>query len=90
MYALLCRHLKLSIILNQQEADEKLSLYQLEQPESESARGVRFRQLLEKHAFLKTGLLLIVLLGTCMVIGDGALTPALSGTTFNHPPPSIP
>lgn len=77
LYALLCRHLKLSIILNQQTADEELSLYK-EPPASETPRGVLFRQLLENHKFLKNGLLLVVLLGTCMVIGDGALTPALS------------
>lgn len=35
--------------------------------------------LLEKHKNLHTALLLIVLLGTCMVIGDGLLTPAMSG-----------
>lgn len=94
LYALLCRHLKLSIILNQQTADEELSLYKMESPVEESARGRWFRQLLEKHKFLRNGLLLIVLLGTCMVIGDGALTPALSGnalilTTLTCPLPRI-
>jgi len=79
LYALLCRHLKLSIILNQHTADEDLSLYKMEPPASESPRRVWFQQLLDNHKFLKKGLLLIVLLGTCMVIGDGALTPALSG-----------
>lgn len=80
LYALLCRHLKLSLILNQQAADEKLSLYKLEHEQTaESPRGVYFRRLLEKHKSLQTGLLIVVLLGTCMVIGDGALTPALSG-----------
>lgn len=83
LYALLCRHLKLSIILNQQAADEDLSLYKMEPLVSETARGLWFRQLLENHKFLKQGLLLIVLLGTCMVIGDGALTPALSGRNPN-------
>ncbi|KAF5738419.1 Potassium transporter 2 isoform 1 [Tripterygium wilfordii] len=33
---------------------------------------------LEKHKFLHTALLILVLLGTCMVIGDGLLTPAIS------------
>ncbi|KAG0600926.1 hypothetical protein M758_11G071500 [Ceratodon purpureus] len=79
LYSLLCRHLKLSIVLNQQSADEELSAYKVERhPSVESLRGVRFRQLLEKHKVLQNGLLIVVLLGTCMVIGDGALTPALS------------
>lgn len=82
LYALLCRHLKLSLILNQQAADEELSAYKSEQPSTESPRGVWFRRLLDKHKFLRNGLLIVVLLGTCMVIGDGALTPALSGTKF--------
>lgn len=34
--------------------------------------------LLEKYKFLHTALLILVLLGTCMVIGDGLLTPAIS------------
>nr|GME12691.1 potassium transporter 2-like isoform X1 [Ipomoea batatas] len=33
---------------------------------------------LEKHRSLHTALLILVLLGTCMVIGDGLLTPAIS------------
>ncbi|KAG0564562.1 hypothetical protein KC19_8G120900 [Ceratodon purpureus] len=78
LYALLCRHLKLSLILNQQAADEELSSYKLDHPSTESPRGVWFRRLLEKHKFLQNGLLIVVLLGTCMVVGDGALTPALS------------
>jgi KUP system potassium uptake protein len=80
LYALLCRHLKLSLILNQQAADEELSTYKLEPPSTASPRGEWFRRLLEKHKFLQNGLLIVVLLGTCMVIGDGALTPALSGS----------
>jgi len=35
---------------------------------------------LEGSYVLQKVLLLIVLLGTCMVIGDGILTPAISGT----------
>lgn len=70
------------MILNQQAADEELSMYKLEQPCSESPRGEWLRQLLEKHKYLQNGLLVVVLLGTCMAIGDGALTPALSGKNF--------
>jgi len=80
LYALLCRHLKLSLILNQQAADEELSAYKFEQPSTESPRGVWLRRLLDRHKALRNGLLIVVLLGTCMVIGDGALTPALSGS----------
>lgn len=82
LYSLLCRHAKLSLILNQQTADVELSTYKLEQP-PETPRGLWVRKLLEKYEILRHGLLIIVLLGTCMVIGDGVLTPAISG---NRPP----
>lgn len=78
LYSLLCRHAKLSLILNQQTADVELSTYKLEQP-PETPRGLWVRKLLEKYEILRHGLLIIVLLGTCMVIGDGVLTPAISG-----------
>lgn len=77
LYSLLCRHAKLSSILNQQSADMELSIYRLVEP-PETPRGRTVRKLLEKHRILRTGLLIIVLLGTCMVIGDGVLTPSIS------------
>ncbi|KAG0622849.1 hypothetical protein M758_3G128600 [Ceratodon purpureus] len=77
LYSLLCRHAKLSLILNQQTADREVSTYKLvELPDT--IRGEKVRKLLEKHRCLRTGLLIIVLLGTSMVIGDGILTPSIS------------
>lgn len=78
LYSLLCRHAKLSLILNQQTADSELSTYKLEQP-PETPRGEKVRKLLENNVFLKNGLLIVVLLGTCMVIGDGILTSSIAG-----------
>ncbi|MFS7998456.1 putative potassium transporter [Helianthus anomalus] len=40
----------------------------------------KVRMLLEKYKFLHTTLLTLVLPGTCMVIGDGVLTPVISGS----------
>jgi K+ transporter len=34
---------------------------------------------IEQSKFAQQGLLLLALLGTCMVIGDGVLAPAVSG-----------
>ncbi|KAG0623373.1 hypothetical protein M758_3G169600 [Ceratodon purpureus] len=77
LYSLLCRHAKLSLILNQETADREVSTYKLvELPDT--IRGEKVRKLLEKHRCLRTGLLIIVLLGTSMVIGDGILTPSIS------------
>ncbi len=42
--------------------------------------GDRLAMALEKHACLRATLLNFVLLGTCALIRDGILTPAISGT----------
>lgn len=77
LYSLICRHAKVSLLPNRQVADEELSTYKWECP-PEIKKSSRVKILLEKHKNLHTALLLIVLLGTCMVIGDGLLTPAMS------------
>lgn len=77
MYSSICRHAKVSLLPNRQVADEALSTYKLEQPPEKNSS--RVKMYLEKHKFLHTALLILVLLGTCMVIGDGLLTPAISG-----------
>ncbi|KAK2982425.1 hypothetical protein RJ640_026268 [Escallonia rubra] len=77
LYSLICRHAKVSLLPNRQIADEALSTYKLEHP-PERKNSSRLRALLESHKSLHTALLILVLLGTCMVIGDGLLTPAIS------------
>lgn len=77
LYSLICRHAKVSLLPNSQVADEALSTYKLEHP-PEMKNSSRVKSLLEKHKPLHTALLILVLLGTCMVIGDGLLTPAIS------------
>ncbi|KAA8533986.1 hypothetical protein F0562_031503 [Nyssa sinensis] len=77
LYSLICRHAKVSLLPNRQVADEALSTYKLEHP-PERKNNSRVKLLLEKHKSLHTALLILVLLGTCMVIGDGLLTPAIS------------
>ncbi|KAK9186748.1 hypothetical protein WN944_018136 [Citrus x changshan-huyou] len=76
LYSSICRHAKVSLLPNRQVADEALSTYKLEQPPEKNSS--RVKMYLEKHKFLHTALLILVLLGTCMVIGDGLLTPAIS------------
>ncbi|KAI3731190.1 hypothetical protein L1987_62374 [Smallanthus sonchifolius] len=77
LYSLICRHAKVSLLPNRQTADESLSTYKLKQPpKRENASKVKV--LLEKHKTLHVALLILVLLGTCMVIGDGLLTPVIS------------
>ncbi|CAN1297613.1 Potassium transporter 2 [Linum perenne] len=76
LYSLLCRHAKVSLLPNRQVSDESLSTYILEHPPEK--KDFCTKTYLEKHKGLHTALLILVLLGTCMVIGDGLLTPAIS------------
>lgn len=79
LYSLLCRHAKFSLLPNQQAADEELSAYKYGLSR-QSASSLPFKRFLEKHKKSRTVLLLVVLLGACMVIGDGVLTPPMAGS----------
>ncbi|KAL4315097.1 hypothetical protein S245_051748 [Arachis hypogaea] len=80
LYSLLCRHARVSSLPNVQVADEELTEYKKDgygvAPERSFAS--RLKSTLEKHKVLQRILLVLALIGTCMVIGDGVLTPALS------------
>ncbi|CAI9301033.1 unnamed protein product [Lactuca saligna] len=77
LYSLLCRHAKLSMLPNQQETDEKLSAYGVAKT-AETWQSFELKSFFEKHRKFRKGLLIFVLLGTCMTIGDGVFTPAIS------------
>ncbi|OMP02437.1 potassium transporter [Corchorus olitorius] len=77
LYSLLCRHARLSILPNQQAADEKVSAYVTHGP-TETWQSSALKSFLEKHPSFSKGLFIFVLLGTCMAIGDGVLTPTIS------------
>ncbi|KAK6943466.1 Potassium transporter, partial [Dillenia turbinata] len=77
LYSLLCRHARLSILPNQQAADEKLPSYRTE-GQAERMRSSKLESFFEKHPKSCYALLGFVLFGTCMAIGDGVLTPAIS------------
>jgi len=78
LYSLLLRHAEFSLLPNHQAVDEELHAYH--RP-GYSTRYSPFGRYLERHKKSRTFLLLIVLLGACMVIGDGVFTPALSGNS---------
>ncbi|KAK9699960.1 hypothetical protein RND81_08G207000 [Saponaria officinalis] len=77
LYSLICRHAKVGLLPNRQASDEDVSTYKLEHP-PEAKSTSKVKKVLEKHKGLHTALLILVLLGTCMVVGDGLLTPAIS------------
>ncbi|CAL9053497.1 probable potassium transporter 11 [Musa acuminata AAA Group] len=90
LYSLLCRHAKIKTIPDQHRTDEELTTYSCQTYEDNSL-AAKVRWWLEAHAYKKNTILVLVIIGTCMVIGDGILTPAISvlsaasGIKVNHP-----
>ncbi|KAK9131345.1 hypothetical protein Sjap_011832 [Stephania japonica] len=78
LYSLICRHAKVSLIPTQQVEDNELSNYQLEAPNRRLSRALKVKSMIEKSHFAKMCLLLMTMLGTSMIIGDGILTPCIS------------
>uniref|UniRef100_A0A1D1XR97 Potassium transporter n=1 Tax=Anthurium amnicola TaxID=1678845 RepID=A0A1D1XR97_9ARAE len=78
MYSLICRHSKVSAIPNLQEEDMELSAYKLKVPSKHLERAEKIKRALEGSPRAKAWLLSVALVGTCMVIGDGILTPCIS------------
>lgn len=105
LYSLLCRHARVGFLPNGQLADEELSAYKKtgsisrsgeDYSDGEAGGGGRLdtaqlkvKRLLEKRQVLQRLLLILALIGTCMVIGDGVLTPALSGRLNFYFPPNF-
>lgn len=78
LYSLICRYAKVNMLPNRQPADEQISSFKLKLPTPELERALSIKEALERKPLLKTLLLLLVLTGTSMIIGDGILTPAMS------------
>ncbi|KAI5066209.1 hypothetical protein GOP47_0018833 [Adiantum capillus-veneris] len=84
LYSLLCRHAKLSLLPNQQQADEEVSTYKVKTYMPYRDSGIKNTRLASALSFAESNyhvravLLVLVLLGTCMVIGDGIVTPSIS------------
>ncbi|KAL1357082.1 hypothetical protein HN51_009081 [Arachis hypogaea] len=85
LYSLLCRHARVGLLPSTQLADEDLTQYTIDgggtvqdNKKSNVGSGLKLKSLLEKHKVLQRVLLVLALIGTCMVIGDGVLTPAIS------------
>lgn len=81
LYSLLCRYVKVGLIPNDQPEDRELSNYQLVVP-SNLRRSQKVKEKLENSMFAKVALFLLTIAGTSMVIGDGVLTPAISGIRY--------
>jgi len=80
MYSLLCQYTKIGgyakkLSLFTSSIDSQLSHFHNREVNKPSKVG----KWLEYHKYGQQVLLFIVMLGTCMLIGDGVLTPAISG-----------
>lgn len=79
LYSLICRYAKVSLIPNEQPEDREVSNYKLDMPSDQLRRAQKIKQKLESSKTAKVILLIVTILGTSMVIGDGVLTPCISG-----------
>lgn len=94
LYSLLCRHARAALLPPGRAAagddDDLLDAGATKKAAAENGNAVTLggrgggaaasvRRLLERHKVLQRVLLVLALVGTCMVIGDGVLTPAISG-----------
>uniref|UniRef100_A0A8R7UZF6 K+ potassium transporter integral membrane domain-containing protein n=1 Tax=Triticum urartu TaxID=4572 RepID=A0A8R7UZF6_TRIUA len=86
LYSLICRHVRAGLLPGGGNSDDLMAD---DKDAAASRRGAvsRARTVLERYRVLQRLLLFFALLGTCMLIGDGVLTPALSGLLL-HPTPS--
>ena len=78
LYSLLCRRARLGFLPGH-VADDELSSYKMSDGD---CAAPRVRRAQENRRVLQAFLLVLALIGACMVIGDGVLTPALSGERF--------
>lgn len=75
MYSLLCRHAKVGLLPNEKSTEELVH----QETESEAKAKSRARRAIEKHKSSHYLMLLSALFGACTMIGDGVLTPSISG-----------
>ncbi|KAM0864818.1 hypothetical protein ACQ4PT_043675 [Festuca glaucescens] len=77
MYSLLCQHANIGILPSKKiyiEEEDPVST----RPAAVTGRPSRLRRFIERSIVARRMLLLTAILGMCMLIGDGILTPAIS------------
>lgn len=82
IYSLLCRHAKITIFGLKHDSDKALSVFHHDPKRPKKKRshfGKAVSKALEKSPVLQKMLLVFVLCGTCALVGDGVLTPAVEG-----------
>ncbi|KAK2634976.1 hypothetical protein Ddye_029768, partial [Dipteronia dyeriana] len=77
LYSLLCRHAEIRTVPNQDQSDEELTTYNRTTFHEQSC-AAKTKRWLEKQSWRQYSLVILVLAGSSMVIGDGVLTPPIS------------
>lgn len=85
LYSLICRYAKVSLIPNNQPEDSELSNYKLDIPSNELKRAQNIKKKMENSKMARYILFIVTIMGTSMVIGDGILTPSISGNSLLWP-----
>lgn len=78
LYSLLCRSSKMGFHGPSQVGHAHPSFYERGTNNKDTKNSLVIKEFFEKHYYSRLILLLVVLLGTSMVIGDGILTPTMS------------
>lgn len=78
LYSLLCRHSKVGLLPSTQIEDQQVSNYQLKLPSNQLGLSLKVKKFLENSNVSKYILLIVTMLSTSLVIGDGVLTPSIS------------
>jgi len=79
LYSLLCRHAKVGLLPSQQAEDKEVSNYDLELPSNRLGFSEKVKTALENCQSARYVLLFLAMLATSLVIGDGIITPCISG-----------
>ncbi|KAK6916919.1 Potassium transporter [Dillenia turbinata] len=78
LYSLLCRHAKVGLLSDSHVSQDIVYSHNTEPVLKETKAASLLKVFFQKHQGSRVILLLVVLLGTSMVIGDGVLTPSMS------------
>ncbi|OMO65933.1 potassium transporter [Corchorus olitorius] len=78
LYSLLCRRAKLGLLSSSDGPDDDISAHNSRLPRKDTVASSILKEFFDKYHSSRVVLLLLVLLGTSMVIGDGILTPSMS------------
>lgn len=79
LYSLICRYARVGLVPNQQVEDMMVSNYKLETPTRNMRRAEGIKEKMETSNGAKIALFVTTILATSMVLGDGILTPCISG-----------